>query len=68
MQSDVARREIDVPATHGRLHCTIQGKGEPLVFLHGALGTGLAHFRDQLDELASRYQVVAPDFLGYGKS
>ncbi|MBI2855726.1 MAG: alpha/beta hydrolase [Chloroflexi bacterium] len=68
MQPDVARREIEVPTSHGRIHCTIQGQGEPVVLLHGALGTGLAHFHDQVNEFASRYQVVVPDFLGYGKS
>ena len=38
------------------------------MLLHGALGTGLAHFRGQIDEFALSYQVIVPDFLGYGKS
>ena len=46
----------------------IQGEGDPLVLLHGALGTGTAHFREQIDEFALSHQVIAPDFLGYGKS
>ena len=65
---DVPHREIDVQTKHGRLHCVIQGQGDPLVFLHGALGTGLAHFREQMDEFSLTYQVVVPDLLGYGKS
>ncbi|MDA0988886.1 MAG: alpha/beta fold hydrolase, partial [Chloroflexi bacterium] len=39
-----------------------------MVLLHGALGTGLAHFREQIDEFSLGYQVVVPDLLGYGKS
>ena len=38
------------------------------MLLHGALGTGPAHFRGQIDEFALSYQVIVPDFLGYGKS
>jgi pimeloyl-ACP methyl ester carboxylesterase len=59
---------MDIPARHGRLHCIIQGKGDPLVLLHGGLGTGEAHFRMQISEFASLYRVIAPTFLGYGKS
>ncbi len=61
-------REIDVMAKHGRLHCIVHGEGPPLVFLHGALGTGRAHFRRQIAEFAAEYQVIVPDFLGYGGS
>ena len=68
MTLDALRREIDVQTKHGRLHCLIQGQGDPLVLLHGALGTGLAHFREQIDEFSLGYQVVVPDLLGYGKS
>ncbi|MFH1559816.1 MAG: alpha/beta hydrolase [Chloroflexota bacterium] len=68
MTQGFPRREIDIPARHGRLHCVVQGEGNPLVLLHGALGTGLAHFRGQIDEFAQGYQVIVPDFLGYGKS
>lgn len=68
MTTEAPRREIDVQTGHGRLHCVIQGEGEPLVLLHGALGTGLAHFREQIDEFSLGYQVVVPDLLGYGKS
>ena len=60
--------ELDVPVRHGRMHCTLHGEGEPLVLLHGALGTGMAHFRGQIDELARSYRLIVPDFLGYGRS
>ena len=68
MTSGPEPREIDVLAKHGRLHCIVQGEGPPLLFLHGALGTGRAHFRHQINEFASDYQVIVPDFLGYGGS
>ena len=38
------------------------------MLLHGALGTGTAHFREQIDEFSLEYQVIGPDMLGYGKS
>ena len=65
---DIGGREIDVQVKHGRMRCMVQGEGDPLVLLHGALGTGEAHFRGQIDEFARRYRVIAPDLLGYGKS
>jgi pimeloyl-ACP methyl ester carboxylesterase len=62
------REEIRVDAVYGKLNCLIEGKGPGLIFLHGALGTGAAHFRDQISYFSRKYRVVAPDFLGYGKS
>ena len=38
------------------------------MLLHGGLGTGPAHFRRQIGEFAPGYRVIAPTFLGYGKS
>jgi pimeloyl-ACP methyl ester carboxylesterase len=66
--NNIPRNEIDVQTGHGRLHCVIQGEGDPLVLLHGALGTGTAHFREQIDEFSLSYKVIVPDLLGYGKS
>ena len=68
MTDDAAAVEMDVAVRHGRMHCTLHGKGEPLVLLHGALGTGEAHFRRQIDELARGYRLIVLDFLGYGRS
>ena len=68
MTNDAAVEELDVTVKHGRMHCTLHGKGEPLVLLHGALGTGEAHFRRQVDELAQGYRLIVVDFLGYGRS
>ena len=50
------------------MHCTLHGDGEPLVLLHGALGTGEAHYRRQIDELSREYRLIVVDFLGYGQS
>ena len=42
------------------------GRGEPLLFLHGASGGGLWH--PFLDRLAARFDVIAPEHPGYGRS
>lgn len=42
------------------------GQGEPLLFLHGA--DGLTHWPEILDDLAERYEVIAPDHPGFGAS
>lgn len=43
------------------------GSGYPVVLLHGGGGTGKA-FAHQLEGLASRYRVIAPDLPGFGRS
>ena len=68
MATRVPSNEIDVPVKHGMMHCLIQGQGDPIVLLHGALGTGQAHFPGQIEAFSTNYQVIAPDFLGYGSS
>ena len=60
--------QIDVPCINGTIHCTIKGNGRPLLFIHGALGTGLTHFRDQIEYFSDQYKVFLPDLLGYGQS
>ena len=42
------------------------GKGEPLLFLHGALG--VADHEPGLEELARNFEVIAPDHPGFGGS
>jgi pimeloyl-ACP methyl ester carboxylesterase len=42
------------------------GRGDPLVFLHGA--GGLFAENPFLDQLAQRYRVVAPELPGFGES
>lgn len=43
------------------------GSGEPVVFVHGNPSWSYS-FRHQIDALAKRYRVVAPDLLGFGGS
>ncbi|AFZ59028.1 alpha/beta hydrolase [Anabaena cylindrica FACHB-243] len=49
------------------LHVYIQGQGFPILGLHGHPGTGrnLAVFTNHL---SNRFQTIAPDLRGYGKS
>lgn len=51
------------------LHVVERGEGEPLLLLHGMTGTGAdwKHVFD-LDALASRFRVIAPDARGHGRS
>lgn len=44
------------------------GSGEPLLLLHGGLGTARLHFWREIDFFAQFYHVVAPDQRGYGRS
>ncbi|QKQ75792.1 alpha/beta fold hydrolase [Nostoc sp. TCL240-02] len=55
------------PSTAARLNVYIQGKGFPILGLHGHPGTGrsLSVFTNHLSK---RYQTIAPDLRGYGKS
>jgi pimeloyl-ACP methyl ester carboxylesterase len=42
------------------------GRGEPLLFLHGA--DGLIEWPAILDDLAQNYEVIVPDLPGFGKT
>ncbi|MBN3910930.1 MAG: alpha/beta hydrolase [Nostoc sp. NMS1] len=55
------------PTTAARLNVYIQGQGFPILGLHGHPGTGrsLSVFTNHLSK---RYQTIAPDLRGYGKS
>ena len=44
-----------------------EGRGEPLVLVHGA-GTSSAIWRRTMPSLAARWRVIAPDLPGYGGS
>ncbi len=50
------------------LHTEILGDGEPIVFLHTGLQTGMTDFEEQREYFQSRYKVVLPDLRGHGKS
>jgi pimeloyl-ACP methyl ester carboxylesterase len=55
---------LDVPG--GRVHLFRGGEGPPLLFLHAAGGAGQWHEFHEL--LARRFEVIAPDHPGFGKS
>lgn len=44
-----------------------EGRGEPLVLIHGFLTSHLV-FDDVIDELAQSFHVIAPDLPGFGQS
>ncbi len=44
------------------------GSGYPLLFLHGFLGSGRSDTSAELDWLATKYRVIAPDLRGYSQS
>ncbi|MFO8173368.1 MAG: 2-succinyl-6-hydroxy-2,4-cyclohexadiene-1-carboxylate synthase [Longimicrobiales bacterium] len=51
-----------------RLHVRIQGKGEPLLLIHGFTGSVEAWGEESLRGLSQGFQVVAVDLLGHGAS
>ena len=54
-------------AENGRIYYEIQGKGEPLLLLHGHT-LDRRMWRKQVDVLSQRYKVITIDFRGYGLS
>lgn len=42
------------------------GEGSPLILLHGATGSGVAHFASLLPVLARSFRVLTPDARGHG--
>ncbi|HEX7843139.1 MAG TPA: alpha/beta hydrolase, partial [Kofleriaceae bacterium] len=50
-----------------RIYYAVYGKGDPVVLLHGGLGNS-AHFGFQLPALIDRFQVIAIDSRGQGRS
>lgn len=51
----------------GAIHFVRQGTGPPVILLHG-LGTSHRSFNGILERLPERYQTVAIDLLGHGRS
>ncbi|MDE4085856.1 alpha/beta hydrolase [Planococcus maritimus] len=50
------------------LHTERFGKGEPIVFLHSGLQTGLTDFEYQRNYFKEHHHVILPDLRGHGKS
>ena len=51
-----------------QLHTEVFGDGEPIVFLHTGLQTGLTDFEYQREYFKNNYKVILPDLRGHGKS
>lgn len=54
--------------TGARLFYEDVGTGEPVIAVHGFLGTGRKDLGNVIDWLSSRYRVLAPTIRGYGES
>jgi len=50
-----------------RMHYFEKGEGFPVILVHG-IGQSLYTWRNNIDALAERFRVLAPDLLGYGYS
>ncbi|WP_226683225.1 alpha/beta fold hydrolase [Sutcliffiella horikoshii] len=50
------------------LHTSVFGDGEPIVFLHTGLQTGMTDFEEQREYFQSGFKVILPDLRGHGKS
>jgi pimeloyl-ACP methyl ester carboxylesterase len=68
-----ALESVDVSVKHPQrsvpvnIHCKVLGKGPPLLLVHGLM-TSSYSFRYIIPALAEKYQVIAPDLPGAGKS
>ena len=51
-----------------RVHHTYGGHGSPVVFVHGLGSSGYLEWRFNLDGVAARHRVFAPDLPGYGRT
>jgi pimeloyl-ACP methyl ester carboxylesterase len=57
------------PGPYGDLFYTKQGRGRPVVLLHGLYaGASGYEWRRNFDALSEHFQVFAPDWLGFGLS
>jgi len=57
------------PGPYGDIFYTRQGKGQPIVLLHGIYaGASGYEWRKNFDALSEHTQVYAPDWLGFGLS
>lgn len=50
------------------LHTEVFGDGEPILFLHTGLQTGLLDFEYQREHFKNTFKVILPDLRGHGKS
>lgn len=50
-----------------RMHYVDEGAGDPIVLLHGEPSWSYL-YREIIPRLSARHRVIAPDFMGFGKS
>jgi haloalkane dehalogenase len=50
-----------------RMHYVDEGRGEPILFLHGE-PTWSFLYRKVIDELQGSFRCIAPDYIGFGRS
>ena len=62
-----AESDGSVEVGGAKIFYALYGKGDPVVLLHGGLGNS-AHFGFQLPVLVDRFQVIAIDSRGQGRS
>ena len=60
-------QRLETPLPEGHLAWRVWGRGEPVVLLHGGYGSWL-HWLRNVEDLSSRYMVIAPDMPGFGES
>ena len=51
-----------------RVHHMFGGRGSPVVFIHGLGSSGYMEWRQNLESVAARHRVFAPDLPGYGRT
>lgn len=51
-----------------RVHHMRGGRGAPVVFIHGLGSSGYMEWRHNLESVAARHRVLAPDLPGYGRT
>lgn len=65
---DTQRYHLDSVVLHkDTLRYVDLGDGPPVVLVHGLLGSHLS-WGNQIERLAERYRVIAPDLFGHGES
>jgi len=50
------------------MHTKVFGEGDPIVFLHTGLQTGMMDFEYQREYFKDNYKVILPDLRGHGRS
>lgn len=50
------------------VHVVEMGSGQPLILLHGAMGTAHENFAPIMPVLADHFRVIAPDSRGHGRT